>query len=85
MNKATPLLCLLVIKGEFAYGIRHCLWVCIWGLASSNYAAGDLGSCVAGRLCTKIIRIAVDDHRSTKDILNPETICAHCHAGASLI
>lgn len=50
-----------------------------------NHAAGDLGSCVPGRLRGKIIRIAVDDYGFANDILHPEAICSYCHLCAALL
>lgn len=54
-------------------------------LLPADYAAGDLGSCVPGRLCGEIIRIAVDDYGSANDVLHSETVCSHRHLGAALL
>lgn len=54
-------------------------------LSPANHTAGDLGSCVTGRLRVKIIRAAVDHHSSSKDILNPETTCSHSQMGTALL
>ncbi len=54
-------------------------------LSPAYYTAGDLGSCVSGRLRSEIIRIAVDDYGSANDVLHPETVCSHRHLSAALL
>ena len=53
-------------------------------LSSADQAACNLCAGVAGRLCVKIIRIAVDHYASPKDIPNPEPIRSHRHMGVAV-
>lgn len=54
-------------------------------LSPADYAAGDLGSYVPGRLRFEIIRIAVDDYGSANDVLYSESAFSHRHLCASLL
>ena len=52
-------------------------------LLLANDAAGDFCPCVAGRLRTEIIGIAVDHYGPSDDLLHTEAVCPHRQIGAA--
>ena len=62
-------------------GLLQFHYIVIARLYLSDHAAGNFISRVARRLCSEVIRSAVDNDSPANDILAAETVCHHCQAG----